>query len=86
MGKLIEISLPDFGGGAPDTPEAIVSYWPVAVGDAIGAGEDLLEIVTDKANFVVPCPYTGMLLEKRVQEEDRVRVGDVIAVLELQEA
>lgn len=86
MGKLVEISLPDFGGGTSDTLEAIVGCWSVEVGDTLSAGDDLLEIVTDKANFVVPCPCTGVLMGKRVTEEDRVRVGNVIAVMEVQES
>ena len=86
MGNLVEIILPDFGGGTAETLEAIVSWWPVEVGDGLNTGDDLLEIATDKANFVVPCPCAGVLMEKRVNEEDRVRVGDVVAVLKTQES
>jgi pyruvate/2-oxoglutarate dehydrogenase complex dihydrolipoamide acyltransferase (E2) component len=82
MGEMTEISLPDFGDGESDKFEAIVSFWPVSVGAEVHAGDDLIEIVTDKASFIVPCPITGILREKRVREEDRVHVGDIIAVLE----
>lgn len=82
MGKMIEVLLPDFGDGEAAAPEAVVSCWPVAVGASLRAGDDLLEIVTDKASFVVPCPRSGILREQRVVEEDRVRTGDVIAIME----
>lgn len=82
MGKTIEVVLPDFGDGESAELEAVVSFWPVKPGDRVLAGDDLLEIVTDKATFIVPCPCTGILRERRVSEEDRVRVGDIIAVME----
>ncbi len=82
MGKLTEVLLPDFGDGESGALEAIVSYWPVGVGDVVREGDDLLEIVTDKASFVVPSPCGGILRERRVSEDDRVRVGDVIALME----
>lgn len=82
MGMMIEVPLPDFGDGDVADLEAVVSCWPVTVGTTLQAGDDLLEIVTDKASFVVPCPCTGILREQRVFEEDRVRTGDIIAVLE----
>ena len=82
MGKTVEVALPDFGDGESAELEAIVSFWPVAVGARVSAGDDLLEIVTDKATFIVPCPCAGILKERRVAEEDRVRIGDIIAVIE----
>jgi len=83
MKTLIEVLLPDVGGG--DKPrEATASFWPVEVGAFLKEGDDLLEIVTDKASFVVPCPETGVLHEKRVQEDDHVNAGDVIAVIEVE--
>jgi len=83
MTTCIKVFLPDVSGG--DTPaEAVVSFWSVEVGALLKEGDDLLEIVTDKASFVVPCPQTGVLREKRVQEDDRISAGDVIAVIEVE--
>ncbi len=81
MATLMEVPLPDMGNDDKKI-EAVVSFWPVAVGDCLAAGDDLLEVVTDKANFVVACPRAGLLREQRVREDDRVRVGDVVAVIE----
>ena len=85
MGNLLEVTLPDFGDGESADLEAVVSFWPVAEGARVAAGDDLLEIVTDKASFIVPSPATGVLRERRVREEDRVRVGDIIAVMEIEQ-
>ena len=83
MTTCIEVLLPDVSGG--DTPaEVVVSLWSAEVGATLKEGDDLLEIVTDKASFVVPCPQAGVLREKRVQEDDRISTGDVIAVIEVE--
>lgn len=82
VGNTIEITLPCFGDGDTAAQDAVVSFWPVNIGDEVREGDDLLEIVTDKASFIVPSPCTGRLLEQRVREDDRIRPGDVIAVLE----
>ena len=83
MTMYIEVLLPDVSGG--DTPtEAVVSFWSVEIGAALKEGDDLLEIVTDKASFVMPCPQTGVLREKRVKEDDRISTGDIIAVIEVE--
>ena len=79
----MEVPLPDVSGG--DNPsEAIVSFWPVEIGISLQEGDDLLEVVTDKASFVVPAPCSGILREKRVQEDDRVNAGDIIAAIEVE--
>ncbi len=83
MKRLLEVLLPDVSGGEKPS-EATVSFWPVEVGAFLKEGDDLLEIVTDKASFVVPCPQDGVLHEKRVQEDDRVNAGDIIAVIEVE--
>ena len=82
MSKRVEIRLPDFGEGDDGKGKAVVCFWHVEVGATVSCGEDLLEIVTDKAGFVVPCPVMGILREKCVHEDSSVRVGDVIAIME----
>jgi pyruvate/2-oxoglutarate dehydrogenase complex dihydrolipoamide acyltransferase (E2) component len=76
----IEVPLPSLGEDA--NPEAQVSAWLAAVGDHLNEGDDLIEMVTDKAAFTVPCPRAGVLREWRVAEGDDVTVGDIIAVIE----
>ena len=76
-----EVKLPSLG---EDTTEAAtVSMWLANVGDEIRENDDLLELTTDKAAFTVPCPKTGRLVEKLVNENQEVHMGDTIAALEI---
>ena len=76
----LEMVLPDLGEDAGD--EAEVSFWYVEEGDAVEEGQDMVEMVTDKAAFTVPSPAGGTVKEIRTREGDKVKVGDVMAVLE----
>ena len=75
-----EVPLPDLGEDAPD--EATVNFFLVEAGDEIKEGDDLIELVTDKATFTVPSPVSGKVLELRVKEDGTIKVGDVIAVVD----
>lgn len=75
-----EVELPELGEDAPD--EAEVSFWYVEVGDTIEEGEDLVEMVTDKAAFTVPSPAGGTVKELLVEEGDKAAVGQVMASIE----
>jgi pyruvate dehydrogenase E2 component (dihydrolipoamide acetyltransferase) len=66
-----------------DAETAIVSFWLADEGDIVNENDDLVEMTTDKASFTVPSPKTGTLLEKVVEEDDEVRVGDVLCILDL---
>jgi pyruvate/2-oxoglutarate dehydrogenase complex dihydrolipoamide acyltransferase (E2) component len=75
-----EMKLPDLGEDAPD--EAEVSFWYVEVGEQVEEGQDLVEMVTDKAAFTVPSPVGGVVKEIRAKEGDTVKVGQVMAIIE----
>lgn len=76
----LEVRLPDLGQDAPD--EAEISFWYVAEGESIEEGQDLVEMVTDKAAFTVPSPVGGTLKQVKAQEGETVKVGQVLAVVE----
>ena len=76
----IEVELPDLGDKAGH--EATVSDWHFDEGDEIEEGDELLEIVAGDQTIDVPSPFTGMLVQKLVEEEDIVQVGDPIAIVE----
>ena len=76
----LEVPLPNLGKDAPD--KAKISFWYVEIGETIAKGQDLVEMVTDKATFNVPSPASGKLIEVRAKQEDTVKVGQVMAVLE----
>lgn len=81
--KLYTVTLPDMGNEENTVNEATVSIWLAQPGSRLQAGDDLLEVTTDKAAFVVPCPVDGILREQLVAEDQVVRSGDPLAVLEL---
>jgi len=79
----IEVTLPPLGDDAGDT--ARVSFWYVDPGGRVAAGDSLLQMLTDKATFDVPCPEDGIVLEQKFDEGDEVKVGQVLCILEAHE-
>ena len=62
--------------------KASVTYWHKNAGDTVKEGEDLVELVTDKATFNMPSPASGILKEVVVAEGDEAKVGQIIARIE----
>ena len=75
-----EVRLPPLGEDAPDAAE--VSFWYVEEGETIEEGQDMVEMITDKAAFTVPAPVSGTLKDIVAREGDKVNVGQVMAVVE----
>jgi pyruvate/2-oxoglutarate dehydrogenase complex dihydrolipoamide acyltransferase (E2) component len=75
----MEFRLPDVGEGIA-TAEVIA--WHVAEGDHVREHQDLVEIQTDKATVVLPCPATGVVGRLCAAEGDVIDVGAVLAVIE----
>ena len=73
---MTEAKLPHLGEGIE---KANVSYWHKSIGDSVKEGEDLVELVTDKATFNMPSPVSGVLKEVLAVEGDEVRVGQILA-------
>lgn len=73
---MTEAKLPPLGDGIE---KANVSYWHKKVGEAVKEGEDIVELVTDKATFNMPSPVSGVLKEILAVEGDEVKVGQVLA-------
>ncbi|HEY5518487.1 MAG TPA: 2-oxoglutarate dehydrogenase, E2 component, dihydrolipoamide succinyltransferase [Cellulomonas sp.] len=73
-----EVTLPALG---ESVTEGTVTRWLKAVGDAVEVDEPLLEISTDKVDTEIPSPFAGTLVEIRVQEDETVSVGAVLAVI-----
>jgi pyruvate dehydrogenase E2 component (dihydrolipoamide acetyltransferase) len=79
----LEFRLPDVGEGIA-TAEIVA--WQVAEGDHVREHQDLVEIQTDKAVAVIPCPATGVVARLCAAEGDTLDVGTVLAVIELEGA
>ncbi len=74
-----EVILPPLAEGVE---KANVSYWHHQSGDSVKEGEDLVELVTDKATFNMPSPSSGILKEILIAEGEVVKVGQVLAKIE----
>ncbi len=73
-----EVTLPELG---ESVTEGTISRWLKQVGESVKADEPLLEVSTDKVDTEIPSPAAGTLLEIRVQEDETVEVGAVLAVI-----
>lgn len=76
-------NLPSLGDDAGD--EAKVSFTYFDEGDEVTSDDDLIEMVTDKATFNVPCPKNGTIKKMLVVEDDTVKVGEPICIIETEE-
>ncbi len=65
--------------------EATVTQWLKNEGDIIEADDAVVEIATDKVDSEVPSEISGKLLKKLVEENQVVRVGEPLAIIETEE-
>src|SRR5690606_16241644 len=76
-----EVRVPDLGGA--DEVEVIeISVQP---GDSVEVEQGLLVVESDKATVELPSPHQGSVKELKVQVGDKVRQGDLVALLEVGE-
>jgi 2-oxoglutarate dehydrogenase E2 component (dihydrolipoamide succinyltransferase) len=75
---MIEIKVPDLG---ESITEGAISEWLIKEGEAVHAGDIILEIETDKVNLEVNADHDGILTEIKKQKGETVEVGEVIALL-----
>jgi pyruvate dehydrogenase E2 component (dihydrolipoamide acetyltransferase) len=73
-----EVTLPALG---ESVTEGTVTRWLKQVGDTIAVDEPLLEVSTDKVDTEIPSPVAGTLLEQKVDEDDTIEVGAVLAIV-----
>jgi 2-oxoglutarate dehydrogenase E2 component (dihydrolipoamide succinyltransferase) len=72
------VELPALG---ESVTEGTVTRWLKQVGDEVAVDEPLLEVSTDKVDTEIPSPVAGVLSEIRVNEDETVEVGSVLAVI-----
>jgi pyruvate dehydrogenase E2 component (dihydrolipoamide acetyltransferase) len=79
----MQITLPELGDGiaSGDVLEIFVS-----VGDTITAGQDIIEMETDKATVPVPSKVGGKITKIVVSEGDTVPIGGVLIEIEASDA
>lgn len=76
-----ELKLPKMG---ESVAEATITSWLKEVGDTIEMDEPVLEIATDKVDSEVPSEVDGKLVEKLFETDDVVKVGQTIAIIEIE--
>ena len=74
------IIMPQFGETAGE--EIKIVKWKKFVGDAVKAGDALLEVDTEKSTLVVEAADTGRLAAILINAGDIAHAGDIIGYLE----
>ncbi|MCU0824696.1 MAG: hypothetical protein MUF77_08645 [Leptospira sp.] len=75
------LKTPDLG----DTEKIELVQWNFSPGDQVSIGDEVIELVTDKAAFPVESPYSGILKSILTPKGSIVKKGEVLGVLEIQE-
>jgi len=73
-----DVTLPQLG---ESVTEGTITAWLVDVGDTVAADQPLFELSSDKIDTEVPAPAAGVLTEIKVQVDETVDVGTVVAVI-----
>src|SRR5256714_9695700 len=76
---MLPIKVPPLG---ESIVEATVSRWQKKEGDAVAAGDTLVELETDKITVEVPALKPGVLSKRAKSEGDVVHVDDVLGELD----
>ena len=81
VSEAINVEVPTVG---ESISEVQVGQWLKQEGDWVAAGEDLVEIETEKASVQIPSPASGILQGILKESEEFATVGEVIASINLQ--
>ncbi len=76
---MLSIKVPPLG---ESIVEATISRWHKNEGDAVAAGDTLVELDTDKITVEVPALKPGVLAKRAKSEGDVVHVDDVLGELD----
>ena len=77
MSSLLSLHVPDIG----DAKNIELVAWYVSEGDTVNEGQELCELVTDKAAFPLEAPHNGIIAEIVKTKGDLVSVGEVLVHL-----
>lgn len=75
----MKVILPELG---EDIQKATVAFWHVKEGQKVQEGDDIVELVTDKASFNVPANKTGIIKRILAAEGKEVKIGQELAIIE----
>ena len=76
--RLTEVRLPDLG----EVDEVTIIAWLNEEGETLRAGEDLVEVETEKTTFVIDAPRDGLLKRIVKKEGEKAHLNDLLAEIE----
>src|SRR6516225_3423058 len=71
----MDFRLPEIGEGVY---EAELINWLVKPGDPVKRGQNIMEVLTDKATMEVPSPFAGTITALEAQPGQMMKVGDAV--------
>lgn len=71
----MNFTLPELGEGVY---EAELVRWLVSPGDSVQHGQNLMEMMTDKATMEVPSPFDGKVLALHAEPGQQVKIGSIV--------
>jgi pyruvate/2-oxoglutarate dehydrogenase complex dihydrolipoamide acyltransferase (E2) component len=77
--KKTEVKIAHMGS---NSGEATLHHWIKKEGEQVREGEPLAELETDKVNFELEAPASGLLIGVLASEEQVVKFGEVVAYIE----
>lgn len=77
-GKRVELRLPDLDLG--DLPITACS-WYAAAGERVVEGDRLLEVLAGEVTVDLPAPASGILAQRCVASDERLIVGQLLALI-----
>ncbi|MEW5742244.1 MAG: 2-oxoglutarate dehydrogenase complex dihydrolipoyllysine-residue succinyltransferase [Myxococcota bacterium] len=75
----VELKVPALG---ESITEAVVGKWHKQVGDAVAADEPVVVLETDKVTIDVQAPSAGAVVSIAHAEGDKVKIGDVLGLID----
>ena len=75
----VEVKIPRMGS---NSDEATLLRWLKKEGEEVREGEPLAEMETDKVNFEMEAPASGILVEIQAEENQVVQFGELVAYIE----
>src|SRR5262249_57888192 len=76
----MEFHLPELGEGVYEVE--LVS-WLVKPGESVKRGQNLMEVLTDKASMEVPSPFVGRVTSLKAEPGQLLKVGEAVLSYEI---
>ena len=75
----VEVKIPHMSS---NSDEATFNCWIKKEGERVQEGDPIAELETDKVNFELEAPASGILIDILVGENEVIKFGTVVAYIE----